>query len=184
MAIVLAAGQSRRFGRLDKLSVQLGSRPLVMHAIGNALDSGAQRIIVVGAIAHRTRLQRVLWVRSRRSREGLGASLAVAFARLRPVDREVLVFLGDMPFARAHRGWRLPVGHLAGRPFAHGEPGHPTLLRGRDARRFRPTGDEGLRSLIGQAKIARLTGNRGNVIDVDTADMLRRVRRHGSRTRG
>ena len=116
---------------------------------------------------------------ARRHREGLGASLAAGLKALRPIEREVLIFLGDMPFAEAPRGMRLAVGDEAVRPVYRGEPGHPMMVRAGAARSAKISGDQGL---AGKLRVTMVRGGAGNLIDVDTMVALRRARRCGSQS--
>lgn len=158
MAIVLAGGASRRFGRRDKLRAMLGGRPLLAHAIGRARASGSGRVIVV---ARRT--------------AGLGESLRAALGRVRPIERELLLFLGDMPLAAAPRGLRLRPGRDAARPAVGGRPGHPVLVRTTVARGALRPGDRGL--ALDPARLGLVRGTAGNALDVDTVAALARLRR-------
>ncbi len=179
-AILLAAGGSRRFGRGDKLMARLGGRPLVLHALDRAIAAGAMRVIVVvpsvggrigRAIGQGGRIVRVV---ARRHRLGLGESLKAGLAALRPIEREALVFLGDMPFAIAPRGLRLREGLAALRPIHRGKPGHPMLVRTRAACSIRLSGDRGLAGKLGA--IGGVRGGTGNLIDIDTPGALSRAR--------
>lgn len=189
-AILLAAGGSRRFGRGDKLLARLNGRPLLLHALDGALASGVRRVIVVvpsaggkvgRAIGRCPRVERVV---ARRHRDGLAASLTAGLAALRPIEREALIFLADMPFARMPTGARLGAGRDAVRPLHRGAPGHPLLVRSAVAARARLRGDQGLAAKL--HAIGTLRGAVGNLIDVDTPATLRRLRanfgRPGKRT--
>jgi len=180
-AIVLAAGSSRRFGGA-KLLAPFRGRPLLLHAIDRAREAGAGRIIVVAG-ARWARIARIVpgdvtLVRARRHRDGLSASLAAGLAALRPIERELALFLGDMPLARLPR-MRLRAGFDAVRPIVAGKPGHPMLVRAAVARRVGAKGDRGLAPMLDAARIAAARGTPGNLIDVDT----RRALRYGARTR-
>ena len=141
-AILLAAGSSRRFGRGDKLIAILAGRPLLLHALDRARATGVRRVIVVtapggGSVARLVRAARdphIRHVRAARHGDGLSASLAAALKAVRPIERELLIFLADMPFAQAPRALRLPCGHHAARPETGGRPGHPLLVRTHAAR--------------------------------------------------
>jgi molybdenum cofactor cytidylyltransferase len=179
-AILLAAGSSRRFGRGDKLLARLGGRPVLFHALDRAVESGATRVIVV-IPSHGGRIGRsirrgggIVPVVARRHRDGLAESLKAGLHALRPIEREILIFLGDMPFAAAPRGMRLRAGQDAVRPVYRGEPGHPLLVRTAVARSIRLNGDQGLAGKL--ASVGRIGGGVGNLIDIDTPAALRRAR--------
>ena len=174
-AILLAAGASRRFGRRDKLQERLGRRSLIDHALANARASGARRILLVTSAPFC--LRGVTSVRCANAKDGLSASLAAGLAALRPIEREVLIFLADMPFARAPR-LRLRAGLEAVRPVFRNQPGHPMLVRSQAARMRLGTGDRGLG---GALRTGFVRGSAGHVLDVDTRRALRLARLHGSR---
>lgn len=99
--LLLAAGQSRRFGPADKLLAPLAGRPLLAHALDAlALPEAALRLAVVSAapvaaLAQRAGFQTLMIA------PGLpqSASLVAGLGWLRPrgVTR-LLVALGDMPW--------------------------------------------------------------------------------------
>lgn len=180
-AILLAAGGSRRFGRGDKVLATLKGRALLFHALDRAKASGVGRVIVVvpsrGGRVGRAIVPGggIVPVVARRHRDGLAASLQAGLAALRPIEREVLVFLADMPFATAPKGLRLGAGQAAVRPVWRGKPGHPLLVRTAVARRVALSGDQGL---AGRLKdIGAVAGGPGNLIDIDTPAALRRAQR-------
>jgi molybdenum cofactor cytidylyltransferase len=174
-AIILAAGSSHRFGRRDKLKARLSGQSLLDHAIANARASGACRILLVTRSA--VCRPGVTTIRLRSA--ALSTSLAAGLVALRQIEREALIFLADMPFARAPR-LRLPPGMDAARPRCLGRPGHPVLVRVEAAKADLGQGDRGLgRSL----RTAFVPGSAAHLLDVDTPAALRRARRHGSRAR-
>jgi molybdenum cofactor cytidylyltransferase len=177
-AIVLAAGLSRRFGRHDKLQVRLAGYALLGHVLANARSSGASRVILVAF--RPARYRNVTTVRARNARQGLSASLAAGLAALRPIEREVLIFLADMPFARAPR-MVLTAGVDAVRPHFRAISGHPMLVRAAVARKSLGRGDTGLAGAVDPAFVR---GTIGNIIDIDTRKALRNVRLHGSGVAG
>lgn len=116
-------------------------------------------------------------IRAQAWRDGLSASLAAGLAALRPIEREVLIFLADMPFARAPQ-MRLAAGFDAARPAFGSRRGHPVLVRTQAAKVALGSGDKGL---AGRLKTSLVPGTAANLFDIDTQDALRRARRHGSR---
>ncbi len=136
-AILLAAGEGRRFGRAPKQLAPRGGRPLIAHAVAAARAAPAGRVIlVVGrqaervARAARAADRRIVVVRARRWRDGQQASLAAAVAALWPVERAAFVFLGDMPDVPRDLARRLARCGGSARPTDRGRPGHPVLLEG------------------------------------------------------
>lgn len=185
-AVVLAAGQSRRMGAADKMTLPLGGKPLVAHAVAAARAAGADPILVVGganvaALATALADQPVRIVPNPEAAEGLGSSLRVAAETLTGTDLDaLLVMLGDMPAVRPATLRALiaafdPAGGLTlAAPVKDGRRGHPVLF----ARRFLPelaslAGDVGARGILSQFsdQMARVpSDDPGIFIDLDTPD--------------
>ena len=189
VAIVLAAGSSRRFGAANKLLTLRRGRPLLTYALDAAraapvawtlVVTGADRARV-SALARRF-LPGARIVHAARHREGIAASLAAALAALPSRVDEALVFLGDMPripHPLAGRLVRLRGGRGGSvRPALNGDPAHPVLLARVDfAAAAALTGDRGPGSLLSRRGARTLTlprGWRGAVADVDRRSQLRR----------
>lgn len=178
-AILLAAGRSRRFGPANKLMAPLNGRPLVLHALAAARAAPAGRVIVVaGAQAHRVAAAvrraggRISVVRACDHREGIAASLRAGFAALRPIERTVFIFLGDMPAVPHRIASRLALHMARGRaaavrPAWRRRPGHPVLLRKpAPARIAALRGDRGL-GAIDEGLVYLPVRERGVVRDID-----------------
>lgn len=186
VAILLAAGGSRRFGRADKLLAPIGRQPLLLHALGHTRRAAARVIVVVPSLGGRVgravrahgRVRRVV---ARGHRAGLSASLAAGLRAVRPIEREIVIFLADMPFAAMPRALRLPAGADAARPAIGGRPGHPLLVRAAAVRGMGLAGDAGLAGRL--ERVTRVKGHAGHVLDVDTRAALGRARRFAPRPR-
>jgi molybdenum cofactor cytidylyltransferase len=101
-AIVLAAGEGRRFGGTKQLE-RLRGKPLVQHAIDAAAAGGVEEIVVVvGHDAARVRDAAELPARARlvvndRFAEGQSTSLAAGVLALDPSSDAAIVLLADQP---------------------------------------------------------------------------------------
>ncbi len=189
VAILLAAGASRRFGASNKLFARWDGQSLLARALRIAKAAPVQRLIVVTgaqgarvAAGVRREARGAVVVRAPDHREGLGASLRAASRRLRVIDRAAFVFLADMPWLPPEQAQillrRARLGDDLVRPACRGRPGHPVLVRGRALAMLRTArGDEGLGRASGvRAKL--LGADRRCVADVDRAGALgRRVAR-------
>ena len=179
LAIILAAGLSRRFGHRSKLLAPIAGRPLLAHAIDRAKQEARRVIVVTGADAARTRaIARTAGagtVHAPAYRDGLSASLSAALRRIRPVDREVLLYLGDMPLIPSARRWRL-AGADAMRPSVDGRPGHPVLIRAALLRGARLEGDRGLAPLLAGRRVRTVPGGPSALLDLDTPQAFARAR--------
>jgi CTP:molybdopterin cytidylyltransferase MocA len=101
-AIVLAAGEGRRFGGTKQAEVVRG-RSLVQHAVDAAAGAGLGEIVVVlGHDAERVRAALELppgarAVVNERFAEGQASSLAVGLGALDPMSEGAVVLLADQP---------------------------------------------------------------------------------------
>jgi molybdenum cofactor cytidylyltransferase len=185
---VLAAGQSRRMGTINKLLADLDGVPMLLRAVDSALASRASPVIVVTGHEEtrvRTALGRkrkITIVHNPDYAEGLSTSLARGLAAVPDSCDGALVCLGDMPRIKAHHLDRLidafnsDEGRAICVPTYEGKRGNPVLF----ARRFFQemagiAGDVGARHLIGEhgELVAEIEmGDEGVLIDVDSPDAL------------
>jgi CTP:molybdopterin cytidylyltransferase MocA len=173
--IILAAGESRRFGSAKQLA-PLDGRPLLEHVLIAATSARLTPVLVVappwltlddasvGASAE--------WVRNARPELGMSHSLQLGIAALPREVAAAVILLGDQPTVAA--------GHVAALLAARGErpivatlsdglPGPPVLLeRSVFARAVEATGDAGLRTFIrGNPELVTAVPTRHPLPDVD-----------------
>jgi molybdenum cofactor cytidylyltransferase len=196
-AVLLAAGNARRFGGPQKLLALVpasdGAVPLVRHSASGLLEAGLRNIVVVtgrdadqvrGAL-HGMDLQLVF---NPDYSSGLSTSLKMGIAeamRLWPKLTKLLVALGDQPLTGTGIIERLvssdrtaddPISHSIVAPRYRGELGNPVLL----ARELVPdlllelTGDRGARNLIERnpTRVRYVDFDRPMPVDVDTVGDL------------
>ncbi len=160
-ALVLAAGQSRRMGPVNKLLAEVDGRPMVAHAVDAALASAARPVVVVtGHEPERVRAalagRDVTFAHNPLYVEGLSGSLRAGLDAL-PADIDgVVVLLGDMPsVATGHIDRLIAAFDPAGGkticvPTFNGKRGNPVLWARRYFAEMREVaGDVGARHLIG-----------------------------------
>jgi molybdenum cofactor cytidylyltransferase len=178
LAVVLAAGEGRRFGG-DKLRAELRGRPLVTWALSAAQEAALdETAVVTGADdlddlvpAGVTRLANPDWA------AGQSSSLQVAVAHAEAVGHDVLVVgLGDTPFVTAEV-WRAVAAAEA--PIATAEfegQRRPPVRLAREVWPLLPTeGDEGARVLLRQRPdLVTAVPCAGEPADVDTQGDLER----------
>lgn len=161
-AIVLAAGQSRRMGKVNKLLAPVAGKPMVAHVVDSLTASQARPLAVVTGHDYAA-VEAVLpengftVTHNPDYASGLSSSLRRGLAALPDDIDGVLVCLGDMPRVSPAIVNRLIAAFnpLEGRaicvPTWQGKRGNPVLF----ARRFFPemqdiAGDSGARALIGE----------------------------------
>lgn len=179
-ALVLAAGEGRRFGGTKQLA-ELDGRPLLEHALA-AVAALSPRVVVLGHAADEIRARVDLhgaepvicpdW------REGQAASLRCGLAALSGAG-EVLVILGDQPGITAEAIAAVVAaggGEDAVRATYDGVPGHPVLLRRALLDRAGELrGDTGFRDLLGRARVREVeVGRLADPADIDTREELAR----------
>ncbi|MFZ5608774.1 MAG: NTP transferase domain-containing protein [Pseudomonadota bacterium] len=195
-ALVLAAGQSRRMGKTNKLRAMLDGKPLVAHAVDAALASTASPVIVVvgheaDAVAAALAASPARFVHAADSPAGLSRSLAAGLAAV-PADCDgAVICLGDMPDITAPVIDRLIAAYdpSQGREIAiaayRGKRGNPVLV----GRRLFPaiaahTGDSGAKAVIARHEdlVALVEMDDPAVLyDIDTRDALARRRARASK---
>ena len=134
-ALVLAAGQARRFGA-PKLLAPLQGRPLIWHTVRRVLEADIGEVIVVSGGAHEQLADAlgglpVRIVRNPCFEEGLSSSLKVGITAAG--QTAVLVALGDQPTVPIHVIRDLVrVYRATGKPIVcpsyNGEVGNPVVL--------------------------------------------------------
>ena len=190
-ALVLAAGRSRRMGRVNKLLEDFAGKPLVRQAVEAALESRAKPVTVVtghmeGAVRAALSGLDVDFVHNPDFADGLSTSLRAGLAALPGKTDGVVVCLADMPGVSRKlldaliAAFSPRQGRLIVVPTYQGKRGNPVLF----AMRFRDElmavkGDVGARHLIGANAdaVAEVEADQGVLIDIDTPEALDAARR-------
>jgi molybdenum cofactor cytidylyltransferase len=184
-AVVLAAGEGRRFGGRKQLAT-LDGRTLLEHVLELAASGGLRPAIAVVPVwltrpAANDDGEALRWVRNPYPERGMSHSLRLGFGALPETVEAAIILLGDQP--------RIPVTHLHALLAARGHrPIIATSVGGRlmppvlvEREAFgvveEPRGDIGLRELLeqprGDVEAVRLTDE---LPDVDTKADLERLR--------
>jgi len=189
--VVLAAGQSRRMGRLNKLVETLGSKPLVAYPVDAALASAAVEVVVVtGNEPERVRAalagREVRLVHNPDFTQGLASSLKTGIRALGEEVDGALICLGDMPRLTAQHLDRLIAAFAPDDqnsivvPTVDGKRGNPVLWGRRHfASILNLEGDVGARALIGQnaSEVAEVAmEDDAALVDIDTTAALDALR--------
>jgi CTP:molybdopterin cytidylyltransferase MocA len=189
VAVVLAAGAGSRFlGDRHKLvtdvTTELGTRPLVEHAIEHALAAGIGPVVVVTGAAPialaKDLTDRVTVVDNPDWADGQSSSIAVGLALASDLGADhVLVGLGDQP----------GVAPSAWRAVAHAPPEWPIVVASYDGRRgphpvrlhrsvwplLPVTGDDGARTVMREhPELVHEVSCSGTAADIDTLEDVQR----------
>ena len=190
--VVLAAGQSRRMGRRNKLLEVVDGEPMVRHAVRAAASAAGGRPVVVVTGHEREAVEAALsghdvaFAHNPDYGAGLSTSLARGVAALPPGIEGAIVCLADMPGVRAEHLERLRDAFDPGAGAAicvatrRGKRGNPVLF----AARFFPEmcdveGDVGARHLVGAyTELVREVEmpDDGVLLDIDSPSALRAYR--------
>ncbi|HET9548455.1 MAG TPA: nucleotidyltransferase family protein [Desertimonas sp.] len=183
VAIVLAAGEGRRFGGPGhKLDAEIDGRSLLRRALDAAVASRVgQVLLVVGDDVPRPVRtgvpDDVVTVVNSAWRDGSATSLQAGLTRAAELgaDRAVIA-LGDQPFITAE-AWRAVAGadaDIAVATYA-GKRGHPVQLRQVVWPLLPTQGDEGAKAVMRlRPDLVREIPCRGSADDIDTVEDLHR----------
>jgi len=177
-AVILAAGQARRFGG-DKLAAELKGRPVIGHVLDAVAQFPFDVVICVmrpdsGLVDH-LKDRTIIPVVNLEAEQGMGTSLAAGVGALPPQVDAAFICLGDMPGIPADTFGRM-VAEMAASgadivvPVHDGQQGHPVLFaRHCFADLAALTGDTGGRALIrsGRYTVATVEGSAGILRDID-----------------
>lgn len=177
--VVLAAGESRRFGETKQL-VEFDGAPLVRAAADLARRVfGTHSLLVVGheaeAVAHAAGGGCEFVLVNDHYRDGLGSSIALAASALAPVADAIVFLLADQPLVEAGHVQRL-VASWSGRPrhalatdYGDGR-GPPVLIpKGLFDELEALDGDHGAHAVLGSAGVELdLVSSAAAGFDVDT----------------
>ncbi len=190
-ALVLAAGQSRRMGRDNKLLAPIDGRAMVRHVAEAAVASRVHATIVVTgheADAVRDALGglNITFAHNPGFADGLSTSLRAGLEAVGDDCDGVVVCLGDMPgltadlLNRLISGFNPSEGRAIVLPTHRGKRGNPVLW----GRRFFETmktvaGDVGARHLLGENEdlVVEIAADDDSVlVDIDTPEALKAAR--------
>jgi CTP:molybdopterin cytidylyltransferase MocA len=183
-AVILAAGESRRFGSPKQLAV-LEGRTLLEHVLEAARRAGLRPVVAVVPV-WLTRpaamdAPDLIWVRNPNPERGMSHSLRLGFAALPPEVGAAVILLGDQP--------GVPASHLQAvlaargtHPFvasADGDLRVPPVLveRSHFGVVEAPSADTGLREILRASNEVIVVPLPGPLIDVDTPADLDELRR-------
>ena len=184
-ALVLAAGQSRRMGEVNKLTAKVHGKAMVRHVVQAASDSSCDEVHVV--LGHQSgEVKEALdgvdcrFVHNPSFEEGLSTSLVAGIAALGADVTHVVVLLGDMPMITAEHINRLIARSRENADqivmaTANGKRGNPVLWPSRVFDELKNVvGDVGARHIIGANadRVTEIELGEAAGLDIDTPTTL------------
>jgi len=185
VAVILAAGQSRRMGNANKMTVEIDGKPMVRHVAEAALSSTTDSVFVV--TGHRPDDVKlalegldVTFVHNPDYSGGLSTSLANGIGAVSDQAEQTMILLGDMPYLEASMiNEIVEAGKDNGNivmATCDGKRGNPVLW----PRRFfeeltRIEGDTGARHVIGANadQVVEVEIGSAAAIDLDTPEAVK-----------
>lgn len=185
-AVVLAAGQSRRMGRQNKLTAKLDGKSLVRTVVDAAISQLPSAVTVVtghqsDAVKAELSDMDVTFVHNAQYAEGLSTSLAAGIKSLPKAVDGALILLGDMPRITGADIRRLADAFEASKASAivvathDGKRGNPVLWpRVYFEALTTIRGDVGARHLLGENEdnVVEVELGRAASFDIDTPEIL------------
>jgi molybdenum cofactor cytidylyltransferase len=186
-AIILAAGDSKRFGQPKQLML-LDGRPMLQQTIDRVSAARVDDLVIVlgaGAAAIRKQIHGRT-VTNDRYTDGLSTSLHAGLRELTGAEA-VVVALGDQPFVRSRTIDALIDEYRRTRakivvPSFRGVRGNPVVIdRSLFPRLMQIRGDVGCRAIFGEAGVHEVAvGDEGVTQDIDTMEDFECRTRHSS----
>jgi molybdenum cofactor cytidylyltransferase len=188
-AIILAAGQSRRMGRINKLTAEIDGKTMIRHVAESALSSTADPVIVVtghdsAAIHQALDGLNVVFVHNQAYEAGLSSSLAAGISGI-PNDCDgAIILLGDMPMIesamidRMINAFTEEKGRAIILATFNGKRGNPVLWPRQFFERLQGiSGDVGARHILGENTELVRTVELGEAAskDIDTPEALKEL---------
>jgi molybdenum cofactor cytidylyltransferase len=189
LGVVLAAGESTRFGAENKLLAEIDGRPLVGHAAQTLVESWVSAVVAV--LGHQQDAVRdaltgldVAFVENEDYERGQSTSVRRGVAAAIERDVDAAVFLpGDMPFVAAATvdllidAYRANIADAVAAAYRD-QRGNPVLFDRRHFESLRSvSGDVGGRRVLLESDGALVeTGDAGIVSDIDTQEDLESAR--------
>ena len=105
-AIILAAGNSKRFGKDNKLFINFNSTLLITHVVSEICKSKLRNIIVITGKDHAKinkllKKFRVQVIKNLRFNEGINSSISLGIRKLPSNSLSTMICLADMPLLKS-----------------------------------------------------------------------------------
>ena len=183
--IVLAAGESKRFGDKNKLSEIINGKPIINHILDTLFEifDSSQLIVIVG---HENKIIKNLIfnkdikvLENLEYKKGIGTSIALGVKHLESDIDGVMIIPADMPYINSKDLINLETKFLelncekVVMPEHNSKIGNPVILPRNYFNTLKSLKEDfGARSLIEKKDIITFKSGFGTIFDIDTIDDL------------
>ena len=183
--IVLATGESKRFGNKNKLSEIINGKPIINHILDTLFEKfdSSQLIVIVG---HENKIIKNLIfnkdikvLENLEYKKGIGTSIALGVKHLESDIDGVMIIPADMPYINSKDLMNLETKFLelncekVVMPEHNSKIGNPVILPRNYFNTLKSLKEDfGARSLIEKKDIITFKSGFGTIFDIDTIDDL------------
>ena len=183
--ILLAAGQSKRFGDKNKLSVMINGKPIINHILDTLVEiyDPSELIVIVGhehkKIKNLILNKDIKILKNINYKKGIGTSIALGINNLDIEIDGVMIIPADMPYINSKDIINLEKKFIelnclkVVMPKYNSRIGNPVILPRNYFNTLKSLKDDfGARSLIRKKDIITLKAEFGTIFDIDTKEEL------------
>ena len=183
--LIMAAGQSRRMGDDNKMTVEVKGKPMLRHVAEAAISSNAKSVSVVTGFAPEEAKKvlsglDVAYIHNPDFEDGLSTSIRAGIAAISSDVDHVIILLGDMPFVTSEMIDRM-IGESRDHPHNivmatnNGKRGNPVLWPKAFFEELQQIeGDVGARHIIGAnaERVSEVEIGNAAELDLDTRELI------------
>ena len=187
--ILLAAGESKRFGDKNKLSEIINGKPIINHILDTLFEifDPSELIVIVGheqnIIKNLIFNKDIKILENKDYRKGIGTSIALGMNNLNPDIDGVMIIPADMPYINSKDLINLEKKFMelncvkVVMPEHNYRIGNPVILPRNYFKTLKNLKDDfGARSLIRKKDIITLKTEIGTIFDIDTKEELAKTK--------
>ena len=183
--ILLAAGQSKRFGDKNKLSVMINGKPIINHILDTLVEiyDPSELIVIVGhehkKIKNLILNKEIKILKNINYKKGIGTSIALGTSNLGTEINGVMIIPADMPYINSKDLINLEKKFIelncvkVVMPEHNSRIGNPVILPRNYFNTLKSLKDDfGAKSLIRKKDIITVKAEFGTIFDIDTKEEL------------
>ena len=187
--IILAAGESKRFGDKNKLSEIINGKPIINHILDTLIEifDPSELIVIVGheqnIIKNLIFNKDIKILENKNYRKGIGTSIALGMNNLNEYVDGVMIIPADMPYLNSKDLFNLEKKFIelncekVVMPEHNYQIGNPVILPRNYFKTLKSLKDDfGARSLIRKKDIITLKTGFGTILDIDTKEELAKTK--------